>query len=84
MAMLAPSDEKKCLPLDHVYVVATKQVKGVEDVQRWETSEAYQVTGVHFCWKFVHYFNTLLLKYSMVVLLYDKRKKLPGLSSEFF
>ena len=49
MAMLAPSDEKKCLPLDHVYVVATKQVKGVEDVQRWETSEAYQVTGIHFC-----------------------------------
>ena len=48
MAMLAPSDEKKVLPLDHVYVVATKQVKDVQDVQIWEASEAYQVTGLHF------------------------------------
>ena len=35
------------LPPDHVYVEATKQVKGVEDMPKWENSEAYQVSGCH-------------------------------------
>jgi len=33
------------LPPDHVYVEAIKQVKGVEDMHKWEHSEAYQVSG---------------------------------------
>jgi hypothetical protein len=32
------------LPEDHAYVVADKQVKGVDDLQKWEQSEAYQVS----------------------------------------
>lgn len=40
------------LPDDHVYVVASKQVKGVDDLQKWEQSEAYQVSIV-FKYNFV-------------------------------
>ena len=34
------------LPADHQFVVASKQVKGDEDMPRWEASEAYQVKPV--------------------------------------
>ena len=38
--------KSECLPDDHVYVVADKQVKDVEDIQKWEQSEAYEVSNV--------------------------------------
>jgi hypothetical protein len=44
--MLATSGHQAdVLPPDHVYVEAIKQVKGVEDMHKWEHSEAYQVSG---------------------------------------
>ena len=44
--------KSECLPDDHVYVVADKQVKDVEDIQKWEQSEAYEVSNV-FKYNFV-------------------------------
>ncbi len=40
------ASKSEYLPDDHVYVVASKQVKGVDDLQKWEQSEAYQVSIV--------------------------------------
>jgi hypothetical protein len=41
--------EEGVLPPDHVYVEATKQVKGIEDMPLWENSEAYQVLSKYPC-----------------------------------
>jgi len=39
------STNEGVLPPDHLYVVASKQIKGVEDMPKWEHSEAYQVNS---------------------------------------
>ena len=39
------STPSEVLPPDHAYVVASKQIKGIEDMTKWEHSEAYQVNS---------------------------------------
>ena len=40
------STPSEVLPPDHAYVVASKQIKGIEDMTKWEHSEAYQVNSL--------------------------------------
>jgi hypothetical protein len=54
------STNEGVLPPDHLYVVASKQIKGVEDMPKWEHSEAYQVNSLKYIF-IQNHFTTVIL-----------------------